>query len=47
MWVWFSVMATANHFWLDIAAGVAVAAVAAVVIHRRVVVRTVARAGAG
>lgn len=24
-WVWFSVMATGNHFWLDIAAGVAVA----------------------
>ena len=47
MWVWFSVMATANHFWLDIAAGIAVAVVAAVVIHRRVVVRTVARAGAG
>lgn len=28
-WVWFSVMATANHFWLDIAAGVLVAGVAA------------------
>ena len=27
-WVWFAVMATANHFWLDIAAGVAIAAVA-------------------
>ena len=27
-WVWFSVMATANHFWLDIAAGVRVAALA-------------------
>ncbi len=24
-WVWFSVMATANHFWLDIVAGVGVA----------------------
>jgi PAP2 superfamily len=24
-WVWFAVMATANHFWLDIAAGVACA----------------------
>ena len=22
-WVWFSVMATGNHFWLDIAAGIA------------------------
>ena len=28
-WVWFSVMATGNHFWLDIAAGVAVAGLAA------------------
>src|SRR5256885_16874484 len=24
-WVWFSVMATANHFWLDVLAGIAVA----------------------
>src|SRR4030095_8091984 len=45
MWVWFSVMATANHFWLDIAAGIAVALVAALVIHQRVVVRGLARAG--
>jgi membrane-associated phospholipid phosphatase len=28
VWVWFTVMATANHWWLDIAAGVAVAGVA-------------------
>jgi PAP2 superfamily len=42
MWVWFSVMATANHFWLDIAAGIAVALVAALLIHRRVVVRALA-----
>ena len=28
VWVWFAVMATANHWWLDIAAGVAVAGVA-------------------
>src|ERR671917_141593 len=28
-WVWFSVMATGNHFWLDIAAGVGVAVLAA------------------
>jgi hypothetical protein len=27
-WVWFSVMATANHFWLDVAAGIGVAVVA-------------------
>jgi membrane-associated phospholipid phosphatase len=34
-WVWFSVMATANHFWLDIAAGVLVAAIAAGIVYRR------------
>jgi membrane-associated phospholipid phosphatase len=34
-WVWFTVMATANHFWLDIVAGIAVAAVAAAVVYRR------------
>jgi len=34
-WVWFTVMATANHFWLDIVAGIAVAAIAAAVIYRR------------
>jgi hypothetical protein len=27
-WVWFTVMATANHFWLDVAAGVGLALVA-------------------
>ena len=35
VWVWFSVMATANHFWLDVVAGVGVALVALAVIHRR------------
>jgi membrane-associated phospholipid phosphatase len=25
-WVWFSVMATANHYWLDVAAGIGLAA---------------------
>jgi membrane-associated phospholipid phosphatase len=34
-WVWFSVMATGNHFWLDILAGIAVAAIAGAVIYRR------------
>jgi membrane-associated phospholipid phosphatase len=33
-WVWISVMATGNHFWLDIAAGVLVAAVAAALVLR-------------
>ena len=34
-WVSFTVMATANHFWLDIAAGVVVAAIAAAVVLGR------------
>ena len=34
VWVWFSVMATGNHFWLDIAAGVLVAGVAAALVTR-------------
>jgi membrane-associated phospholipid phosphatase len=33
-WVWFSVMATGNHFWLDIAAGVLVAGAAALLVAR-------------
>jgi membrane-associated phospholipid phosphatase len=31
-WVWFSVMATGNHFWLDVAAGVGVALVGGTVV---------------
>jgi membrane-associated phospholipid phosphatase len=34
-WVWFSVMATANHFWLDVLAGNAVAGLAALLLFRR------------
>jgi membrane-associated phospholipid phosphatase len=41
-WVWFSVMATGNHFWLDIAAGVLVAALAAGIIYRRELARAFA-----
>ena len=33
-WVWFSVMATGNHFWLDVVAGVLVAVVAALLVYR-------------
>jgi membrane-associated phospholipid phosphatase len=32
-WVWFSVMATGNHFWLDIVAGIGVAALAIAIVH--------------
>jgi hypothetical protein len=34
-WVWFAVMATGNHFWLDILAGIVVVLLAAGVIYRR------------
>lgn len=34
-WVWFTVMSTGNHFWLDCAAGIVVAILAALVVHRR------------
>ena len=33
-WVWFAVMATGNHFWLDVAAGILVAAVAGAIVYR-------------
>jgi membrane-associated phospholipid phosphatase len=35
LWVWFTVMATANHFWLDVAGGVLVALVAAPIVDSR------------
>ena len=35
VWVWFSVIATGNHFWLDIAAGIVVAIAAAAVLERQ------------
>jgi membrane-associated phospholipid phosphatase len=33
-WVWFSVMATGNHFWLDVVAGVVVAVISLILIYR-------------
>jgi membrane-associated phospholipid phosphatase len=33
-WVWFAVMGTGNHFWLDVAGGVVVAAIALVIVYR-------------
>ena len=33
LWVWFSVMATGNHFWLDCVAGIAVAIVSMAAVH--------------
>src|SRR5207247_437224 len=34
-WVWFSVMATGNHFWLDCLAGAMCAGVAAAIVYAR------------
>jgi membrane-associated phospholipid phosphatase len=34
-WVWFSVMATGNHFWLDVVAGILVALTALAVVYGR------------
>jgi membrane-associated phospholipid phosphatase len=33
-WVWFCVLATGNHFWLDVLAGIVVAGVAAALVYR-------------
>jgi membrane-associated phospholipid phosphatase len=33
-WVWFTVMATGNHFWLDVAGGIFLAAVALWLVYR-------------
>jgi len=35
VWVWFSVMATGNHFWLDCIAGVGVALLSMAIVYRR------------
>lgn len=45
-WVWFSVMATGNHFWLDVAAGVLVALAALGVVYGRPLRRLRLRAAA-
>ena len=42
-WVWFCVMATGNHFWLDVLAGDLVALIAAAVVYHRVVRRFAAK----
>jgi membrane-associated phospholipid phosphatase len=34
-WVWFCVMATGNHFWLDVVAGIGVALVALLIVYGR------------
>ena len=34
VWVWFAVMATGNHFWLDVLAGIVLASVTMAVVYR-------------
>jgi len=33
-WVWFAVMATGNHFWLDVLAGIVLALIALAIVYR-------------
>ena len=42
VWVWFSVIATGNHFWLDIFAGIVVAAIAGLIVNGRLLRRRLA-----
>jgi membrane-associated phospholipid phosphatase len=35
LWVWFSVMATGNHFWLDVLAGIVLAAATMAFVYRK------------
>jgi membrane-associated phospholipid phosphatase len=41
-WVWFAVMATGNHFWLDCIAGIAVAMLAMSAVYNEPIRRTLA-----
>jgi hypothetical protein len=41
-WVWFAVMATGNHFWLDCAAGAAVAMLAMTIVYNERISRALA-----
>jgi membrane-associated phospholipid phosphatase len=43
LWVWFVVMATGNHFWLDVLAGIALGSVAMLVVYRLPVRRLIAK----
>ena len=42
-WVWFSVMATGNHFWLDVLAGIVLALLTLAITYRRAVKTFIAR----
>jgi membrane-associated phospholipid phosphatase len=42
-WVWFAVMATGNHFWLDVLAGIVLATITLMITYRRAVKSFIAR----
>src|SRR3954463_11502040 len=43
VWVWFAVMATGNHFWLDVFAGVVLGTIALAIVYRRQLIAFAAR----
>jgi membrane-associated phospholipid phosphatase len=43
LWVWFAVMATGNHFWLDVFAGVVLGTIALAIVYRARVRSFIAR----
>jgi membrane-associated phospholipid phosphatase len=43
LWVWFSVMATGNHFWLDVLAGVVLAAATMAIVYQARLRRFIAK----
>src|SRR3954463_11197776 len=43
VWVWFAVMATGNHFWLDVVAGVMLGSIALAIVYRRQLIAFAAR----
>jgi membrane-associated phospholipid phosphatase len=43
VWVWFAVMATGNHFWLDVLAGIVLASATLAFVYRAEVKRFIAR----
>jgi membrane-associated phospholipid phosphatase len=43
LWVWFAVMATGNHFWLDVLAGVFVATITLALVYRATTQRVIAK----
>jgi membrane-associated phospholipid phosphatase len=43
VWVWFAVMATGNHFWLDVFAGIVLGTIALLIVYRAQVRSFIAR----